>query len=87
MEQFEDLGYEGANFMSLTGSLLINLGILAVFAIWQIASLFLSKKFYKYDYMRELGIKNQKSEHLKTLLDIFLSGYLEVFICTLISFN
>ena len=27
IDQLEDLGYEGANFMSLTGSLLINLGL------------------------------------------------------------
>ena len=27
VDQFEDLGYEGANFMDLTGSLLINLGL------------------------------------------------------------
>ena len=27
VDQFEDLGYEGANFLSLTGSLLINFGI------------------------------------------------------------
>ena len=34
VEQFEDLGYEGANFMSLTGSLLINLCIVALIALF-----------------------------------------------------
>jgi len=36
--------------------------------------------------MRKQGIKNQSSEKMKTFLDIYLSGYLEIFICTLITF-
>ena len=35
IEQFEDIGYEGANFMNLTGSLLINLIILVFLALSQ----------------------------------------------------
>ena len=33
IDQFEDLGYEGANYLSLTGSLLINLMLLILIVI------------------------------------------------------
>ena len=52
-EQFEDLGYEGANFVELTGSLLINI----IFIILSRTLLFtlnkIIKKFFsQYEYAR-----------------------------------
>ena len=52
IEQFEDLGYEGANYMLLTGSLLINLIMLTMVAIQQKTCLYCAKKFSKNQRMR-----------------------------------
>ena len=59
IEQFEDLGYEGANFLGLTGSLIINLALTSLIAIYKSLSLFCSKKLYMFEYMREHGSGTQ----------------------------
>jgi hypothetical protein len=84
-EQFEDLEYEGANFLELTGSLLINLGLTSLIAIYKSLSLYCSKKFYMYEFMRKNGGRTQNSNHLKLILDIYLQGYLEVFLSGVLS--
>jgi hypothetical protein len=73
--------------MGLTGSLLINLIILVLLAFIQNGLQKCTVKLYKFEKMRELGMKYQNNENLKAFLDIFMSGYLEVSICAIISFN
>jgi hypothetical protein len=80
IELFEDLEYEGANFLALTGSLLISLALTSLIVIYKTLSLFCSKKLYMYNFMREHGARTQNSNHLKLILDIYLQGYLEVFL-------
>ena len=52
VEQFEDLGYEGANFLELSGSLIINFCIAIVCWVFYAVTLKLSKIFYRYEYAR-----------------------------------
>ena len=87
IEQLEDLGYEGANYMLLTGSLLINLILIILVAFKQYTCLFCAKKLYRYERMRNYGIKYQRSNNFETLMDVFLSGYLETFICLMLTFD
>jgi hypothetical protein len=57
-ELFEDLGYEGANFIELTGSLLINLLLIFSSRIVLFVTNFTIKKFLsKYQFVRRQAIK------------------------------
>jgi hypothetical protein len=58
IELFEDMGYEGANFLSLSGSLIINLIISSLTLLYKSVMLYFSKKLYMYERVREYGIAN-----------------------------
>ena len=53
IEQFEDLGYEGANFINLTGSLIINILVGLLAGVLISVALFFAKKLYKYEFVRK----------------------------------
>ena len=48
IEHFEVLGYEGGNFVSLTGSAFINIGLAVLSAIMVHFVQFICRKLYKY---------------------------------------
>lgn len=72
--------------MFLTGSLMINFALTLLISLNQVLLLLFSKRNSRFEYMRELGIKNQTNDKVKTILDIYLSGYMEVLVCTVIAF-
>ena len=85
-DQFEDLGYEGANFVELTGSLVINLILIIGSRIFLFIALMIIKKFFShYQTGRRYGIQVQSMMEWSTLFEIYLQGYLELFMCTIIS--
>ena len=57
IEYFEELGYEGANFVELTGSLIINIILGIIYGIVQSVLFYLAKKLYMYEFVREQGLK------------------------------
>ena len=57
IEHFESLGYEGSNFIQMTGSLLINIAIAIVTALVMKFLNFMSVKCKRYPTMRRFGSK------------------------------
>ena len=80
-EQFEFLGYEGANFVELSGSAIINicLGFGAAFLLNFIN--WVCVKMYTYSCSRKLGTKLQKQSAKSAILTIYLQSFLEMSIC------
>lgn len=72
IEYFEDLGYEGANFVDLTGSLIINIVLVIAYGIIQWVLFFFAKKLYMFEIVREQRLKIQRSSAMATILGIFL---------------
>ena len=85
IEHFETLGYEGANFVSMSGSLLINIGISVSLSIFLRISEFVCKKFYRYRFAREYGSKIKHSSAIGAILTLYLQGFLEMFICAIVT--
>ena len=54
-EHFEVLGYEGSNFIPLTGSAFINIAIAVFFIIIVLVGNYVCVKFYRYQFARWLG--------------------------------
>jgi hypothetical protein len=85
IEHFETLGYEGANFVSMTGSLLINITISVFLSIFLKLLDFCLKQCYQYKFARKFGSKIQHSNALGAIITLYLQGFLEMFICVLVS--
>ena len=56
IEQFEELGLEGSNFIVLTGSYYINFLVCIIGVFTSNFLHFLATKYYKYKFMRILGM-------------------------------
>jgi hypothetical protein len=50
---FEDLGYEGANYLFLSGSLLINILLAFLFYFCNHTSKYFSRKLYRFEMVRQ----------------------------------
>jgi hypothetical protein len=85
IEQFESLGYEGANFVSMTGSLLINIIISVCLSIFLRFLDFCFKQWYRYKFARKFGSKIQHSSAIGGIITIYLQGFLEMLICIVVS--
>ena len=57
IEHFEELGYEGANFVELSGSLLINILIAVVFSIFMKILDKVCVQMYTFKWARIIGSK------------------------------
>ena len=57
IEHFEVLGYEGSNFVPLTGSAFINIGLAVITAIILNFVQYICVKLYKYERARIIGAK------------------------------
>ena len=55
IEHFETLGYEGSNFIEMTGSVLINISLAITTALILRIVNFLAIKCVKYRFMRKIG--------------------------------
>lgn len=55
IEHFEVLGYEGSNFVPLTGSAFINIGLAVLTVIMVRVGQAICRRLYKYEAMRKLG--------------------------------
>lgn len=87
IEHFESLGYEGSNFIEMTGSLLINLTI-AIFTALVMKILYLvTIKNYQRPSMSRLGAKLSNNNTVAAIFMIYLQGYLEMLICCMISLS
>ena len=85
IQYFEILGYEGANFITLTGSVLINILIpLCTFAA-HFLLLKLTYRFKEVSCMRKIGSKIQKISIPAAILPLFIAGYLEIMVCAIIA--
>jgi len=83
IEYFEILGYEGANFITMSGSVLINIMIpLVTYALHYIL-LKLTYRFKKVSCMKKLGSKIQQISIAGAILPLFIAGYLEIMFCAI----
>ena len=85
IEHFETLGYEGANFVLMSGSLLINIGISVSLSIFLRIADFVCKKFYMYRIARKQGSRIKHSSAIGAILTLYLQGFLEMFICAVVT--
>jgi hypothetical protein len=85
IEHFETLGYVGANFVSMTGSLLINIIISVSLSIFLKFMDFCFRKCYKYKFARKYASKIQHSSAIGGIITIYLQGFLEMLICIIVS--
>ena len=87
IELFENLGYEGKNFIMLTGSMIIN--IFTIFGMGlagYIAKTF-TKRFSRYFYVRQLGIMidNTLKDPVSQVLSYYLASFMEIFFSVILS--
>ena len=87
IEHFETLGYEGSNFIEMTGSVLINIS-LAIFTAIVVRLLNkLAILLINYRTMRSFGSKLKIGNAIGAILMIYLQGYLEMLICCITSIS
>ena len=85
IDHFETLGYEGSNFIQMTGSVLINILIAAFTAIVVRIANYVALKLRAFKYMRILGSKLKFENTIGAILMIYLQGFLEMLICAITS--
>ena len=83
IEYFETLGYEGANFITMTGSVLINILIPLITYALQYILLNLTYRFKKVSCMRKFGSKIQQISISAAILPFFIASYLEIMFCAI----
>ena len=75
--RFETLGYEGSNFIMLSGSGLINLNICVLTCLIQLILIFACKKLFRFESMRLMAIKLSNDYPIAAIVRLFLTIYLE----------
>ena len=87
IEHFEVLGYEGSNFVPLTGSALINIALAVILAILVQVGSYICVKLYRYQYARWLGCRLDSKTTQSSILTFYLQTFLEMTICVFVSFK
>ena len=87
IEHFEVLGYEGANFVPLTGSAFINIALAVLGAISVEIVQKICEKFHRYEIVRLLGAKVEAMSIQTAIINFYLQSFLEMIICVLISWR
>ena len=82
-EYFEILGYQGANFITMSGSVLINILIPLVTYVLQYILLKLTYRFKEVSCMRKLGCKIQQISISSAIIPLFITSYLEIIFCAI----
>ena len=85
IEYFEILGYQGANFITMTGSVLINILIPLVTYALQYILLKLTYRFKEVSCMRKLGGRIQQISISSAIIPLFIAGYLEIMFCVILA--
>lgn len=84
-EHFEFLGYEGANFVELSGSAIINIGIAFGVSVFLNIVNWFCVKIYTIPLARKIGSKIQTTSSKAAILTIYLQSFLEMMICAALS--
>ena len=84
IEHFEVLGYEGANFIPITGSAIINIVLFVLIHVARETARYACRKLYKCECARRLGIKLESASLHSAILNFYLQSYLELTICVLV---
>jgi hypothetical protein len=87
IEHFEVLGYEGGNFVPLTGSAFINIGLAVLSAIMVHFIQFICRKLYKFEIARKIGVKLSSMSVQTAIINFYLQSFLEMMICVLLSWR
>lgn len=69
---FESLGYEGANFIEMTGSVIINILLAVITAIMVRLANYIALKLKKFKFIRVLGSKLKLENTIGAILMIYL---------------
>ena len=85
IEHFEELGYEGANYIEMSGSLLINIFIAVSASVFMKLLEKACIKLYTNQKARIIGSKIENSNFLTALLMAHMQGFLELSICIIVS--
>ena len=85
VEHFEFLGYEGVIFISLSGSIIINL--LIILFIWALIQLTvcLVKKYPHSKLLRSIGVYFGHKDLTKVITSLYMASFLELVVSALIS--
>ena len=81
----EILGYGGGNFVTMTGSLIISILIPIATYLLTLLVLKLTYRFRENPLMRKLGSQLKKVDVKSAVIPLFISGYLELVICGILS--
>ena len=84
-DHFEDLGYEGANYLFLSGSLLINVLLALLFYFCNHTQKYFARKLYRFEIVRQHAKQNESSRILDSIIELFKSGFMETLICVVLS--
>ena len=84
IEHFEVLGYEGANFIPITGSAIVNIALLVLIHAGRETARCACRRLYKYECARRLGVKLESVSLHSAVLNFYLQSYLEMAICVLV---
>jgi hypothetical protein len=85
IEHFEILGYEGANFVELSGSLLINIVLAFSFEIAVSIVERVCIHLHTNPIARRLGTKIDNSSFVAGIVIMYMQGFMESLICTILS--
>lgn len=82
--RFQYIGYEGINFIELSGSALINISVGIQYALLSVSMIMACKALFKYSIFRMIAVKLSNQSSLAAILRIYLTTYLEFMISGLI---
>jgi hypothetical protein len=85
IEHFEILGYEGANFVELSGSLLINVVVAFAFEITVTVVEIVCIKYYTHKFARKLGSSINNSSFVAAIVIMYMQAFMESLICGILS--
>jgi hypothetical protein len=87
IEHFETLGYEGSNFIEMTGSLIINIIISILTAMVVNTVFYFILKCLTNKCARMIGARLKTNNTIGAILMIYLQGFLEMLICVVLSLS
>ena len=85
VEHFEFLGYEGVIFISLTGSIIINLLTPLILWTFQRFMACLARKFMNVKLFKTIGVYYGHTNLLKTVRAIYMASLIELVFSALVS--
>ena len=87
MLSYEFMGYQGSNFIELSGPTLINLILVLGISLMILLALRITTRFYKHEKGRKIGYFVLKNVNLRSnwIIILIQIGYIELMLSSLVS--